>query len=307
MQRSIHRRLISPGAVAAGVVLLIVLGPLGATAKSPPPRVYVPAYRGTLSSPTTQTGASACARAFQGPPKWFPALGTINESDSSSAKACAKTAGYVGAYSSAYSSASIYVVIPIKVPANGNHSIETNWTLTLSTVQSWTVGGCPKANLSFPVPSSSSESAYCTNQELVDIYLTAYLVDLSNASYTGGGYAYAADYNNSGWQNQSYCYNYGTPGCSNSTGPFNYSNNYGYNDPGWSAFRWNGVTKFGLWTNGTNMLRSDRWVVELNLYKDTQAQAGAYNVLGPWPGVAKALINMGTLGNSAKIDSITVY
>ncbi|HZY71430.1 MAG TPA: hypothetical protein VFF67_10705 [Thermoplasmata archaeon] len=294
--------------IAATVLALTgVLATVGASATHPSPRTYLAPYKGTVSSPGVSTGAQACAKAVQTIPKWSPQLGIMNESDSASAKVCAKSLGGVGYFSSAYSSGQLALAIPIRIPTNGSHTIEINWTLTLATIQSWTVGGCPRANFSFPVPSSSSEDAYCTNQELVDVYITAYLVDLTNSSYNGATYACASDYNSSGWQNSSYCYNYGTPGCSNTTGPFNYSNNYGYNNPGWSAFTWNGMTKFSLWTNGTKMVRTDRWIVELNFYKDSQAAAGAYHVLGAWPGAARALINMGTLGNSAKIDSITVY
>jgi hypothetical protein len=178
--------------------------------------------------------------------------------------------------------------------------------VSLAGVYKYVVGGCPPANVKFPPALYSSESGYCSDG--VSLYFSGFgsLVDLSNSSWSGGGFAGFGAGNYTDWQNNTYCYNYGTPSCSNSTNTYNNTYTYGYGVTGFSAFTWSGTTTFTVWTNGTNMPRADRWAVVLSLHCDVSSSASAYNLLAHWSATASSSMNLGTLGNGEKLSSVTI-
>jgi hypothetical protein len=104
----------------------------------------------------------------------------------------------------------------------------------------------------------------------------------------------------------SYCYNYGTPGCSNFTGGSSFGSAYGYSSSGWGAWTWSGSTPVTMWNNATSMKSSDKYQLRFFIYLSHGASTFAYNLAAAWAASASASINMATLGNGATLGSITI-
>lgn len=291
---------------AFAVTLLMVLVPASAGAGAHATVVLKAPYKGTLGSPNVYLSWNGCTKAKMVVPKWSALTGTATGSESNAAKTCPKSIGTVGAYNSAYASGGIQIAIPFKIGTSGNHSIASSWTVTLATTQSFTSSGCPAKSIVYPPPLYSYQNAYCEDGANLGISFDAYVVDLTNGSYYGTNYSYAASYNDSYWANSTYCYNYGTPTCSNKSGFLSYGYSYGYNDPGWSSFAFGTPTTFTLWTNGTSMVKTDRWALILSVGTDAGAFVDTSHLLGPWSATAMGALNMGTLGNGAKLNSVTI-
>jgi len=289
---------------ATAVALLMILSPASAgTVHSA--TVLSPAYTHTVTQSSMSNSIQGCAKEKVGATKWTATSGVISESDAASAKTCGKSLGYVGGYSSAYADGGIEVAIPFKVASSGNHAIDSSWTVNLATSSSYTAGACPAKNVNYNPPLYGYSYGYCEAGANLgfDVYST--VVDLTNNSWYGN-YSYADSYNDSYWENYTYCYNYGTPSCSNTSGPFSYSYTYGWNDPGFSAFTWNGATSWSMWNNGTNMVKSHHYVLIVQIYCNAGAFAESANLLGPWAGSGTASLNMATLGNGATLNSVTI-
>lgn len=288
----------------AAVSLLMVLAPASGAAVHPTVLFKAP-YKGTFSVPSGYTSWSGCAVAKTSTPKWSPGSGTISASMTAAGKTC-KQFGNYGGGGSAYASDSLVVLVPFKVGSNGNHSVSSSWGLTMASTKTFTYGGCPAKNINYYPSLYQTSSSGCGDSANVYLDIYAGLTDLSNSSWYSynGSYAYASNY--SYYYNSTYCYNYGTPSCYNSSYAYNSSYTYGYNAPGWSSVSWNGATPFTFWNNGTAMKKTDKYALVISLYMSVGGSASMNHLLGPWLVTGGASLNMATLGNGAKINSINI-
>ncbi|MCI4330492.1 MAG: hypothetical protein L3K19_01415 [Thermoplasmata archaeon] len=299
-------RLLAFGATgfATAVTLLMVLAPAGAGAH--PNLTMTAPYKHTAWSPQYYSSVNGCAAAATTKSLWNPTTGTVTFSDAAAAKVCKAIVGQVGSYSSAYTETGGQLAIPFTVSSNGAHSITSSWTVNIASALAKTTGGCPKPNVAPTQPYLSSAYAYCESGNEVSFYMSGYVSDLNNGSWYNYNGSYADAYNYSFWENYTSCSNYGTPSCYNSTTGYGYLYSYGYNEVGLAAWTFNGATTFTMWNNGTNMVKGHHYVLYVSLSDDKEAYADAYNLLGHWAGSASASINMATLGNGAKLNSVAI-
>jgi len=302
-------RLLAAGTTgfALAITLLMVLSPMSAGASVHPATVLKAPYKGTTNSPGWYAGVTNCGTTKGTAAKWIPTTGAITTTAATTAKTCGKNIGYVGGSSYANWGGQVQVAIPIKVLTTANHSIGATISITLASVQTLAHGLCPSKFIHYPPALYSYESAGCGVSADVSVYVYTQLVDLSNSSWYHHNYTYASVYNDSYWENYSSCYNYGTPTCYNTSGNLSYHGGYGYNSPGAATCTLSGTCTFTQWTNSTApMPRTDRWAVVVYFSASAYSSAFYQNVAGPFVGSASASMNMATLGNGAKIASITI-
>jgi hypothetical protein len=178
-------------------------------------------------------------------------------------------------------------------------------TLTVATTSTFTTSGCPAKKVNYHPSMGSSSYGYCSSGGFVDLYVSASVQDLSNGSWYGN-YSYGFVLSSFGWENYTDCYNYGTPTCYNHTGPFSYNYSYSFGVSGLTPANFSGATTFTMWTNGTNMVRGHHYVLDFQVGTTFLADAGATNLATAWAGSSVGSLNWGTLGNGAKLDSITI-
>jgi len=302
-------RLLAAGTTgfALAITLLMVLSPMSAGASVHPATVLKAPYKGTASSPSWYGGTQGCGTAKGSSGKWTATTGVLTGSSTTTAKTCGKVIGYVGGYNSGYWSSSVEVAVPIKILTTANHSIGVGATVTSTTTYAYNHGACPTKLIHYPPAYGSYQYAYCEAGVYVYWELYASLVDLSNSSWYKHNYTYVEAYNDSYYQNYTDCYNYGTVTCYNTTGNHSYHGPFGYNAPGYLGCSLSGSCSFTLWTNSTApMPRTDRWAVIVSLYMETNGYASSVNVAGAFLAAATASMNLATLGNGAKITSVTI-
>jgi hypothetical protein len=288
---------------ASAVTLLMVLAPAsGAIAH---PTVLAAPYKGTIKSPSVSTLVTGCAKAKAPPSTWTPATGIITAGSSASSSICPKSIGPAGGPSNGNAGAGVTVTIPLKIARSGTHAVATSFSLILNTSQSVSSAPCPLKNL-YPQPINAVAQSYCEDG-IGDIWsVTAQVFDLTNTSWSSIQ-SYGASYGFSSYSNSTYCYNTGTPACSNSSSSTSSGFLYSSQAPGFSKFVWNGGTSWTMWTNGTKMVKTDKFalLISVNVYIDTYAYKD--NLLGAWSGAAAARVNMSTLGNGLSVNSITIH
>ncbi|MCI4331329.1 MAG: hypothetical protein L3K19_05725 [Thermoplasmata archaeon] len=288
---------------ATAVTLLMVLAPVSAGGVHAL-KVYTPAYKHTVNQPGAYWSVSGCAKSKVTTAKWGASTGTLTGAASSSASTCGKSLGTVGGSSYANAESYMEVGIPVSVGSTGNHAVASSWTATVAASSSHSSGTCPARNINYHPALNSYSYAYCEAGSYVSFEIFSQLHDLTNSSWNSN-YSYVDAYNESAYENYTYCYNYGTAYCYNNTG-YSYAGAYGYNAGGFSAFAWNSATTFSLWNNGTNMVKSHHYVLIITVYVNTDAFAEQANLLGPWTGNAIATLNAATLGNGATLNSISI-
>jgi hypothetical protein len=291
---------------AVTVTLLMVLGPAGAGAVAHPQVTLTAPYAKTTNSPNSYWSVSGCAKAKAAPGHWSPTTGAVTEMAQGLGHTCGKSLGGVGGSGSGYAGSSISVAIPFKVAKTGNHSIGESWTVSVASSSSFAASPCPAKNVNYHPTLYQYSSAYCEAGASISVYFSSYVIDLSNSSWYSRNYSYADVYNYSEYQNYTDCYNYSTATCYNSSGTFMNQYAYGYNDPGFSLFSFNGATTFSLWANGTNMVKTDHFAVIFSISISADGYGYGYNLLGPFSGKGAASVNMGTLGNGATLNSVTI-
>lgn len=298
---------VTPVGIALAVSTVVLLLSAGATAGVAPVVVLGAPYTGTVSSPTYSNFVNGCASGkVTALPKWSATTGAVTTGDFGAAKPCPKSVSGTGAYSTGQGSSGVQFAVPFKVSSNGNHGITSNWTFTLTTSVSSTVGGCPAKKINYFPPLYASDRGQCSDGTFVFFNVNSYLVDLNNASWYQYNSSIVLIYNESGWENYTSCYNYGTPSCYNFTGPFGYAWNSQYNVVGFAGFKWTGTTTATFWTNGTAMKSGHRYALVVNLSFFAESFAIAYGLAKPWSASAVASLNMATLGNGATLNSITI-
>ena len=304
-----HIRLGALGLTAV-VALLMALTTATAMPLGVRPNLVLSApYHATVTSPTTSVVNSGCSAAAASPAKWLAGTGLIHAAVTTSAKACMPIGGLAARGAgggTATSTTQMQVAIPFTVSTNGTHSVVSSWTVTLSTVQTSTVGGCPTSRVHAHQPFAQFATSLCQDLAGFTFGVSATLFDESNLTWTGYTTSSAASYNSSGWENYTYCENYGTPLCANFTGPTGSVYSTGTNDPGFSAFTFAGTSSFSLWNNGTAMVANHHYLLIVTLGLSANCYAFNSNVRSVWNATASASINMSTGGNGALLNSITV-
>jgi len=290
--------------LAAAVTLLMVMAPASAGIASHA-SVLTPAYKGTVSQPSSYISQGGCAKVKNTPMKWNAKTGLITGAQSAASVTCAKSLGYVGAYSSAYTDSYIEVAIPVHAAHNGNNTIATSWSLNAASAAALTAAACPAKNVNYHPALYAYSSAYCEDGLYMSFEVEAQVTDLSNSSWYSN-YSYAESYNDSYFENYTDCYNYGTPTCYNYSASASFANTYGYNAAGVSTFTTNGASSLVLWSNGTNMVRAHHYVVIVEVFMYIDSYAEKANLLGPWTGSSSGTLNLATLGNGATLNSISI-
>jgi len=287
----------------AAVALLMVLSP--AAGATHPNSVLKAPYKGSVSSPNYGTNIYGCATAKTTVPKWSATTGIATGMGAATAKPCPKALGYTGTYSDGFANGGIGVAVPFLVSTSGSHSIGIMMTVTMAPSVTFTTPACPAKKVNYHPSIGASSGGSCSVGSFVELYVSASVQDLANSSWYGN-YSYAIALHSTGWENYTYCYNYGTATCYNHTGSYSSNYSYGYGVSGLSPVNWSGATTFTMWGNGTKMVTGHHYVVDFQVSTTFLASAGASNLAGPWLGSASGSLNWGTLGNGAKLDSITI-
>jgi len=290
--------------LAAAVALIMVLSPASASVVNRSV-VLTPAYKGTVSQPSTYLSVSGCAKAKLTPAHWNAKTGLVTLADSGSAVTCAKSLGYVGGSSSAFTESYIEVAIPVHAAHNGNNTVASAWSVNLASSSTFSAAACPAKNVNYHPALYQYSSAYCEAGADLEFEVSSSVQDLSNTSwYSNSSYVYG--YNDSYNENYTDCYNYGTPTCYNYSYANSYHGSYGYNTAGVSSFTMNGASSLVLYNNGTHMVRGHHYVLTFEAFVYTDLFAEKANLLGPWTGSASAVINLATLGNGATLSSVSI-
>lgn len=296
------------GAVSASaaLVLLLLVAPSLGSAVMPTTTLSAP-YAHSQSSPTRQTQVSGCAKSTIRVPAWNPTSGGLGEYAGSSAKTCGRAVGVTG-YGIASTQSGLVVGLPFRVSTAGTHVITTSLTVRLATTNTFTIGGCPKPSFSYPPAPGTGESSVCEAAAYVSWSLSAYVIDANNQSW-GAASAYAYAQNDSYYQNFTYCDYYGAIHCYNSSGTFwntSGSGQFSTNVGGFQFFTWNGPTTLPIVLNESGMRVKDHYLLVVSIGLSTTTIVDSYALASAWAGTAKAIIDMGTLGNGATINSVTI-
>jgi len=283
-------------AFAVAVTLLMVLAPASAG-------LLKPAYKGTSSSPFSYSSWTGCTTLSPGASAWVPKTGNVTTSDSGVTKSCPGIDGPLNYSSTAYASNGITVGIPFKVATVGNHSIATKVFFSAAAAVAKAVGGCPKKNIAYHQPPSTSASAYCEDYNQVELSVSGTVIDLNNASWYSHNYSDAYAYNYSYWQNYTNCYNFGTPTCTNTTTGYGSTFSGGYNEVG--LINLHGTSTVTLWTNGTKMVTGHVYLLEVTVSVYLDLYTYAYSLLAHWNGSSSASLNLATTGHRAVVTSVT--
>ncbi|HEV2317302.1 MAG TPA: hypothetical protein VGV89_06990 [Thermoplasmata archaeon] len=298
-------RMLTVGAtgLVAAVTLLVVLG-LAVGGVVVAPKVYTAPYRGSAGAPNWSTSGSGCATARLTTPAWHPRTGEFTTATADSARACGKPNGYLGGQNYASSSGTVQLTFPLPLTLRGNHSISSTWTIKVASSWSYSAGTvCPK-NVNYYPPLYGYSYAYCQAGNFVSFYMSSYLADLNNNTW-GANYSAASVYNDTYYEDWTYCYNQGTPVCSTSTSSSSGST-ASINAVGMGAWTWNGSTTVTFWTNATNMILGHHYVLIVNIYASTEAVAGFYSLHTAWKGNAAASLNLASLGHGDTVSSIQI-
>lgn len=288
--------------MAVAVCLLVVLSPLSARGSVPARSVYKPPFSGTQNVTGYANSAIACASAKTGTGKWSAGAGIIRDRMYDSARACN---GIYGG-GSASSSVTIDVEIPFKVALSGNHTVASNWALDLGTINALTSSGCPAKKVIYYPPKNSYSNGGCFDSTYIEMFIGTALFDAVNSSWQNYNFSYADVYNFSNWQNYTYCGNYNVRTCLNQTYATFNAADYGSNDPGMSSFTWNGLTRFTLWSNATNMTAGDKFEMVIQLHFWSTVSVDMFDLKTPWLAAATTQINLATLGTGLRLNSIRI-
>lgn len=291
------------GPLAFALLLLLTVAPWTSAATT----TWTAPYSHIISSSAHSVSLSGCGSARGPLPKWSPQYGLVTGLAFSKVKSCTIQYGAIGSSSSASASGSLGLSFPVRVGSAGTHSFATSVTVDLSTQRANSVGGCPAPNVPYPQPSNAWNYAECVSGSSVAFSLAAGLVDLDNYFWGGNGSGFT-DTSSVGWMNYTYCDNWigQGPSCANNTAGWITGGLSGVNAPGYASFTWTGSTTVVLWTNGTGMVRSHHYALEITVALGDSAAVTTYNLLGPWHASAKATIDMASLGDLLRLNSVTI-
>ncbi|MCI4368708.1 MAG: hypothetical protein L3K09_04005 [Thermoplasmata archaeon] len=260
-------------------------------------------FKGTTNTPYISELASGCATVKAIEASWSKLTGLVHGSATETSKGCLPMGG---SGATVTVTTAISVGIPFQVASNGAHSIASNWTINLSSLQAHTVGHCPPSLANPNPPLGNSEGSLCQDSAGYSFQLSASLTDISNYPWYTFNSSSANRYDYAGWEDSVSCSNYGTPSCSNYTGATGYVYSTGSNDPGFSLFTFSGSTTVTLWTNGTGMVATHHYLLTVGISISASCYTSMWNVKSLWKASANASINMAGPSHGAKLNSVTI-
>jgi len=249
----------------------------------------VPPYKGSVSVNYNSVYTGGCGAVGKTVVKaaWSPITGVGHFADSGAAKACPMSLAGVGGSSNGEGNGEFEIAVPLHVGTTGAHSVGAMWSFKWATSEALTVkGSCPAAK----VNSAGYGYQYCSVYADAYIYGYSYLVDTTNGSYFYSPSYWSGVSNYTETYNDTYCYNF------NCT-----SYNSSFGAPGSSA----GSTTFTWWFNGT-MVKSHHYALVAYVYGAAYVSIYGYPAAGYKGSFGSAMLNMGTLGNGAKLTGISV-
>jgi hypothetical protein len=201
--------------------------------------------------------------------------GTGGFSDTAKTPGCASLPPNVANRGIATSEVSI--VMPIKL-THTHVALTANWTITATGSEKLTAGKCV---------ASTASVANCYQFAQAYLFGQAYLVDSLNGTLFFASNNWIGMSNFS--QNDSFCT----------------SGNCTASVVGGTGGSFSATTMFTWFVNATGLVTSHTYFLEVDLFGGTQTEIDAYNthVTG---GLATASLNFATLGNGAKLNSITI-
>ena len=244
----------------------------------------VPPYKGSVSANynSQSTGGCSAVGKIVAKAAWSPVTGIGHFADAASAKSCAKSLAGIGSGSNGYASGEFEIAIPVHIATTGAHSVAPTWMFTIADSQKMSVGGvCPAVKIS----ATGYGSSYCDASSEAYVSGYAYLVDTTNGTYFYSTSYWSGFFNYSSQYNDTYCYNFN---CSY------YNSSYG------APSTFSGSTSHTWWFNGT-MVKSHKYVLITYVYGGASAYLYGYPKSS-----ASAMVNLATLGNGAKLSSISV-
>lgn len=302
---SSRRGVIGGVEVMIATLLLLLLAPWSAGSIVRPDSATITApYRGTSATQQSTVSIFGCASAKFTGPKWVPTAGKVLASVVGSARTCTSQAKFGGGLGAALGTSTI--TLPFNVLTNGSHSIAWRWTVRLASASSYSQGTCPVKKLNASPPLNHGSASYCHTLSELDFVLRTMVVDLNHGGWSGTNLSSLQVQNQSFWGNYSECYNYGHPICVNFTNAGVWGGASLLNGAESGPWTWNGVDSVTLWTNATSMAKADRFALVVSVWVLGTANANAVNLKAPWVGSAYASINIATLGDQLKLDSITI-
>jgi hypothetical protein len=288
---------------------MMIAAPASAGRLLHPHTVLKAPYKGSASAPNDYSSIYGCATSKPTLGKWNPSKGLISLSTSDTAKSCTALGG-IGNSSTGESASGVDIGIPASVAKTGSYSFLSTWSINVSSVAKFTVGGCPAMVVNYHPALNGVSSAFCDDGFTMEFNMATEIEDVSNASWqntNSTGYSEVDASNSSYFLNETYCSNPGKATCTNTSGTFPSSSIYSPNAAGFSAFTWNGVTKFSMWNNVTNMRSGDTY--EFVVYVGLIVCAGFVSfsdLKGAWPASVSASTNMNTLGRGVTLESLTI-
>ena len=275
---SIARRLAAAtgtgGLVALTLALLVAPATLGAGVH--PGTVYTAPFGKVLLATDVNNQAVACGIAKTlVQPHFSKVSGTGGFSSLGKAPKCANLPANVANRGDTQSQFSI--ILGIK-PAHNHLNITTSWTFSAAGTESLVSGKCT---------TTAAATSNCYEVSQTYLFAAAYLVDSTNGSIYPAGNFWPGMTNIS--QNNTYCSSGScTPAVS-----------------GGSGGTFSGSASVTWFVNATSLVTSQAFFLEIDVYGGTVTELDAYNahVTG---GLASASLNFASLGNGAKMTSITV-
>jgi hypothetical protein len=264
----------SGGLMAVTLTLLIAPAALGAGVAHPTV-IKAPYTKITVATSVSNNQVGCGTDQTVIFPHFVKATGTGGFSDSAKAPGCASLPPNVANRGAATSEFSI--VLPIKI-IRSHVAITANWTISASGTEKLTAGTCV---------ASTAAIANCYQFAQAYLFGSAYLVDSLNGTIFASSNNWVGMSNFS--QNDTFC----TSGkCTASV-------------VGGTGGSFSGSTAFTWFVNATGLVASHTYFLEVDLFGGAQTEIDSYgtHVTG---GLASATLNFATLGNGAKLNSITV-
>lgn len=264
---------VSVGTLAVAAIMLLTPAAAGV---SPAKTIVLKApYKTMVTAEFSSTNTVGCGTdRIVTAPHFALKTGTGGFSDAGTAPACAKLPNGIANRGSATSQVSI--VQPIHL-LHTHTSVVANWTFSASGSESLTSTACPAG--------AAGVSYDCFELAQVYLFAQAYLIDTTNGSIYFSSNFWPGFINTS--ENDTFC----TPTCTTAI--------LGGSGGSFSASQ--GVT---FYVNATGLNVTHTYALEVDLYGAAYAEIDASNtkLVG---GHAAAALNFATLGNGAKLNSLS--
>jgi len=303
-----HREGLRAAAGGASVVLLLALAsvPAGASGALPVNGGGGAPYRSIRTYTSYAFDNQSCDGAhLSASPHWFNGTGNFRAGVTTSARSCPTNASINSQISLGEVGVGVGSLLPLPAASNGSHVLRENWTLSLASAASFTHGGCPTQTLPFQ-PTGTVE-AWCQDYTIRTLRVDVELLDLS--TYRGAGLhsAFLNESTDVGWANETTC-QLAMPGgwsCVRYVGPIDQNDSDQVRTVLDGPFAWNGRTNFTTWTNGSGMVSTDRYALEIDLTLQAVAATNEYSLQSRWNAHAWTYLRLARPGTFLQLDSLT--